>query len=530
MPALAVLAAMSPWLYGVGAAPAAAAPAAPAPVAPAHDAPAAPAPAAPGAPAPAAPAPSPPAPDQREVPPPDPPAADPASAAAPVPDDGDDPPAPPPDPAALAAAQAALTDTSQALRDDVDALRDEVDQLHAQVSALSALKGRMAGYLDVGAFWVGGDGTGFRVDNGGTIYPQYAYAAPWVFLGDPLATAINSRGEPASTGASRAVTQDAIGSSGPTAIVNTAALDLYAGVSDRLSVTAFIDFLPRGRAVSDPNGLFLGDYIDVKLAYAEWQPHVRGLELALQAGKFDSVVGYEYRIQEAPDRTTVTPSLLCRYVCGHPTGVKARAQLLDHRLIVNTAITTGSNFSEGFGFADEVDHNNVPTGSVRASYRLGHSGREVEVGLSGAYGPQDQQPSAAVRQWHSGVDVHGEVGDVEFAAEGVWGAARGKTSTGSDRVPCDLATCLHYKAAYGQVAWRASNTWIPYLRADWRDALHQSGGSFVYVSKLARATVGLRLELGEAVIVKAEYTFNRELGAVPQFPDDIFTSSLVVKF
>jgi hypothetical protein len=112
----------------------------------------------------------------------------------------------------------------------------------------------------------------------------------------------------------------------------------------------------------------------------------------------------------------------------------------------------------------------------------------------------------------------------------VWGHAPGKTSAGAGLAVCDTAPCLKYKAAYGQVAWRASNTWIPYLRVDWRDALHQNGANFVYVSKLARATVGVRAELGDAVIVKAEYTFNHELGDLPQFPDDILTTSLVVKF
>src|SRR6185295_17196997 len=99
---------------------------------------------------------------------------------------------------------------------------------------------------------------------------------------------------------------------------------------------------------------------------------------------------------------------------------------------------------------------------------------------------------SAVRQWHTGVDVHGAIGDVEYAAEGVWGHAPGKTSAGAGLAVCDAAPCLSYKAAYGQVAWRASNTWLPYLRVDWRDALHQHGASFVYVSKLARATVGVR--------------------------------------
>ena len=45
-----------------------------------------------------------------------------------------------------------------------------------------------------------------------------------------------------------------------------------------------------------------------------------------------------------------------------------------------------------------------------------------------------------------------------------------------------------------------------------------------------RATVGVRAEIGDAVILKAEYTYNHELGNIPQFPDDVLTTSLVVKF
>jgi hypothetical protein len=71
---------------------------------------------------------------------------------------------------------------------------------------------------------------------------------------------------------------------------------------------------------------------------------------------------------------------------------------------------------------------------------------------------------------------------------------------------------------------------MPYARVDWRDALHRSGASFIYISQLLRVTAGLHFELGTAVIVKAEYTVNRELGRIPQFDDDVFTSSLVVRY
>jgi hypothetical protein len=68
------------------------------------------------------------------------------------------------------------------------------------------------------------------------------------------------------------------------------------------------------------------------------------------------------------------------------------------------------------------------------------------------------------------------------------------------------------------------------MRVDWRKAEHENGASFVYISDLIRATAGLRAEIGPRVIVKVEGTLNRELGRIPQFPDDVFTSSLVIKY
>jgi hypothetical protein len=71
---------------------------------------------------------------------------------------------------------------------------------------------------------------------------------------------------------------------------------------------------------------------------------------------------------------------------------------------------------------------------------------------------------------------------------------------------------------------------MPYARVDWREALHESGASFVYISNAARVTGGLRFELGTFVILKAEYTHVRELGRLVDFPDDILTTSLVIKW
>jgi len=420
---------------------------------------------------------------------------------------------------------AAVLARMQQMEDRITQLEEDKAVLERKIDAASPLSARFSGYLDVGFFATDGNGAGIRSDIGNVMFPQYAGVVPgsWVFMGDPLSTAINSRGDPATTGDSRAVTFDPIHAQGTSSfIVNNLNLGLLAGIGDEGSVIASVDFVPRNRNVSDPTGLFVGDYIDVKLAYGEWRP-LEGL--ALQAGKFDSVLGREYRALESPDRVGVTPSLICRYTCGRPIGLKARAKLLEDALIVNVAVTNGSHAIEGFPIASETDTNQMKTLAGRASYLVAGT---VDLGVSGAWGAQDLQPDDGVYQWHVGGDLHVDWHDLELTAELVHGRANGKTSPGGPH--CDTAACIHYTGAYGLVGYRITNVLEPFARVDWRDAVHQSGASFVYISQLARLTLGLRAELGPHVIAKAEGTFNRELGRLPQFPDDVFTTSLVLTY
>lgn len=416
------------------------------------------------------------------------------------------------------------------LRQDLESLREDHNQLAQQVQSLAPLSTRVTGYLDFGFYYVSGNGTGIRYDAGYANFPEYRDRVPdsWVFMGDPLATMLNSRGDPANTGDSRAITFNPIHSDGkPGFLLNNLNVALFNGLTENLQVNALIDFVPRGRNVSNPNGLFLGDYVDVKLAYIEYNVPIQKFALSLTAGKFDSIVGYEYRIQESPDRITITPSLICRYVCGRPVGVKARFKFFDNRFSLNLGLTNGSNFVEQFPFYDEADTNYFQTGSGRLAYKF-PVGAGLELGVSGAVGVQDQQPSSDVLQWHYGVDVHLDIRGFDVTAEYVQGNAAGKSSTAIDR--CDLAPCLSYKGAYGLVAYRATNWIMPYVRVDWREALHESGASFVYISNAVRFTGGFRFEIGTHVIVKAEYTHVREIGRLVEFPDDVAVSSLVVKY
>jgi hypothetical protein len=423
-----------------------------------------------------------------------------------------------------------LEEENRRIREDLEQLREDGAFTQNKVDEATRLSGRVSGYLDFGFFYVQGNGSGIRQDAGNSRFPEYAGRVPgsWVFMGDPLSTAVNSRGEPADVGESRAVTFNPIGNQGKASfIANALNLSIFAGIGESLTVNGMFDLVPRSRDVSNPSGLFMGDFLDVKLAYAEYLIPTSKVSFTIDAGKFDSVLGREYRTQESPDRLGVTPSLICRYTCGRPLGIKARAQSTNKTWTANVAVTNGTSFVEMFPFYGEVDTNHAKTGSARLSYRL-PLGTGLEFGASGAYGAQDLQSDDKIIQWHYGFDVHLDWNHVDFTAEFVQGSAEGADAVGNVR--CGSAPCLRYKGAYGQVGYRLTNWLTPYVRADWRDALHESGASFVYVSNLVRFTPGVRFELGTHVILKAEYSVNQELGRIPPIPNDVLTSAMIVKF
>jgi hypothetical protein len=406
---------------------------------------------------------------------------------------------------------------------------DRAKRAHAQATERNRRRFTAHGYLDVGFFYVSGDGRGFRSDPDHTSFPEFAGVIPdyTVFMGDPLSTAINTRGEPADTSGSEAVKFDAINNGGrPSFIVNALNLNPQVAPTDTVFIEGLVDFVPRQRDVSDSSGVFLGDFVDLKLAYVRWKPKTKGAVVAsLYAGKIESVFGREYRRQESPSRMGVTPSLICRYTCGRPVGLKARLEFLrDQALVWNTSLTNGSTLQERFGLSNEVDVNFAPTGTTRLSYDL-PVGAELEFGMSGMLGAQDLQDDDGVGQAQFGFDAYFETRGFSAQAEYVRGAAEGRD--GSEA--CSKVQCLRYHGAYLELAYRATNWLVPYARADYRNALHQDLG-FVYFADLVRATPGLRFELGTHVAVKVEYTFNWELGRVLAFPNDIFTSSAVAYF
>lgn len=412
--------------------------------------------------------------------------------------------------------------------EDANAVARSVD---VRLTSRERFKVDLGGYLDLGFFWVQGNGSGVRRDLDHQSFGNGEFndiLGSWVLAGDPLSTMINSRGDAADLTDSRAVRFDTINSQGrPTFMINAVNLSFRASLDDTWFVTMLVDLLPRERTFG--GGGSVGDFIDVKMASLRWEGRFDWGVLTVNAGKFDSLLGIEYRTQEAPQRLTITPSLICRYTCGRPLGLKVRAELLDSHLELGAAVTNGSSELESFPFSNETDFNFFKTVSGRVAVRLPVLDG-LEITGSGAIGAQDRQRDDGVLQWHLGAAARLEWGRVQVQGEYVIGRANGKdTGQAPEVVKCGTAPCINYKGAYGLVGVRVAWYFVPYVRVDWRQARMRSGLDYAYVSDVFRTTVGVRYEPNSRVAVKAEYTFNAELTGF-QFPNDIFTTSFVVSY
>ncbi len=438
-------------------------------------------------------------------------------------------PEPEPEPVDVTPTPAELAERIEVLEDQAqqaEIVEARVTTLSRNVSSLAHLRRLLTIYLDVGWFHVGGNGAGVRSDIGHRYIRNYDdIPAEWVLIGDPLSTAINARGEPADLGAARAIETDTINSEGnPSFIVNAIGLAISRAVGRGISIAGLVEFLPRPGP----------DLTEVELAHIDYRPSNKH-DLVISIGKIDSVLGVEYRAQNAPNRLTVTPSLLCRYICGRPVGVQAR--LTQGRLLAAMSVTNGDNFNERFEIDTQTSYHRLPTVAAHLQWIL-PIGQGLELGASGAMGPQDGQPAAHVHQWHYGFDLRlRDLDGLDVYAEFVQGKQQGSSAGAAHaadamNVPspvahCGIAQCLTYKAAYVLASHRVRPWLTPYARVDWRDARHQHGIDFLYVTRTMRSTVGLHTVVTSRIIAKLEYTANFEL-YTPQFPNNVLTTSVVV--
>jgi len=432
-------------------------------------------------------------------------------------------PAPPPieTPPEMTADEATtVLDQEEAPADQetVDALVAQQVKQNEQLVTNSQKILNWGGYVDFGFFVPQGDGSGYVQDYGHARYPNLS-GYSWVFLGDLLAPAVNSRGEVADLGSAPGVDRfDSVNSRGaPGFIVNEVNLRLAARPAPNAIITTSVNFTPR------TGGNFsLGDVFDLDLAQLEWLP-TASQRTSIFVGKMESVLGIEYRDRKSDHRFGVTPSLIARYTTGTALGVKVRSKFgEDDWLVIAAAVTNGSNTTEQFHFYDEVDSNAGKTGSARLSVRLPLP-FSLEVGFSGSYGPQDRTTTNTHPMWFFGPDLLADIGPVALKAQWLRGRAAGDPT--QDVYQLDL-----HGGGYLEADVMATGSFGLLGRIEYRDAFVALDPSRAYLTKSWRATAGVRWVATRWATLKAEYLYNGEYGAVPHVRNNVATSSLVLSY
>ncbi|HXU62147.1 MAG TPA: hypothetical protein VN962_10620 [Polyangia bacterium] len=381
------------------------------------------------------------------------------------------------------------------------------------------------GYVDVGFAKAQGNGTSFAPGDG---------RVPADYGVDPFAPAVNARGDVASTDAGgRFVNGFLPRSAGiggnASFLLNTLDVDLkYTAATAPLMVFSRVQLLPRFTGGGDDTRLY------VEQAFGRFVPF-ESQELALSVGKFDSVFGIEYLDNQANIRTGVTPSLVARYTTGQSIGAKLfyRIQLpaIWSAVSLNVAATNSGTFVEALQPPD-ASLTGAPVGSARLGYELNAAAVQVKLGASGMFGPRNDQPQQAVHQRAFGLDARVAFRGLYLSAEYVRvdEGEGGPKTTSQGSFP--IASGFWVRGGYAQVAyafpWSAGllHKLTVYGRYDRRHAWFQG---FTPIT-VDRFTGGLRFELWDSVLLKAEYVANRELAGAPTVANNVFTSSLVYSF
>ena len=445
-------------------------------------------------------------------------------------------PAPPPDETGEDGVDDEDGAASAPVEDDerYEALQEEVRQLRGVVAGRKPAY-TLTGYADVGFFAAQGDGTGYIEDIGppaARYFPQYAGQYGWVFLGDILSPAINSRGEPADLGNPPGIDRlDLIDSNGaPGFIVNEVNLTLNGAFAPTILGMASLDFMPR-----TGTNFRLGDAFEIDIAQLEWRVGNQQ-RTSIFLGKVDSVIGIEYRWRKSNQRFGITPSLIARYTTGTPVGIKFRTHLgPDDLVTVAGALTNGSSVIEPFGFYDETDSNAGKTVSGRVSI-IPPLPFRLELGFSGLYGAQDRALDSRHPIWFAGADLQVSWSRLWLAAEFLRGSSDGEVGPAIDLAHRVYGLRLNnggYVQLVGAV-WRFVGVLV---RAEMRDAFVwlgdptlPGGAERLYVTKSWRLTGGLRFAISERVVAKIEYLHNGEYGGVPPISNDVLTSSVVMSY
>jgi hypothetical protein len=379
------------------------------------------------------------------------------------------------------------------------------------------------GYIDVGFAKAQGNGTSFQP---GDLRVPADYGV------DTFATAVNSRGDVASTDSGGLFTNGflprSVGIGGnPSFLINTANVDLrYTATEVPVLIFTRVQLLPRLESTGSTT------HVVMEQAFGRVTP-LKSVELTVSVGKFDSIFGIEYLDNQANFRVGVTPSLLARYTTGQSVGAKVfyRHQIaaLAAAVSLNAAATNSGTFVEALQAPDRS-----LTGTPVLSGRIGLETNEerfsVKLGASGVTGPRNDQADSAAEQVMWGLDARIVVptftlsGELVRVSEGE-GTIVGK-QTGAGTFP--VASSFSARGFWIQGAEELPLPLGPvrltvYSRYDRR---HAGFHAFIPIT-VDRITLGLNVRVGQNIQVKGELLFNRELEGAPQVDNNVYTSSIV---
>jgi hypothetical protein len=381
---------------------------------------------------------------------------------------------------------------------------------------------RILGYVDLGWAKAGGDGTSFAPND---------VRVPADYGVDTFAPAVNSRGDVASTNSGGRFTNgflpESVGIGGHGSfLINTIDLDVrYVAPSAPLMLFTRLQVLPRFSGAGQSTTIL------AEQAFARLIPF-SSQEIAVTAGKFDSVFGIEYLENEANLRTGITPSLIARYTTGQGLGVKAfyRRQItsLWSAFSLNVSATNGGNMVSPLQ-PQNASLTGTPVVSARLGYELNLPSLEIKLGLSAMDGPRNDQTQPGVRQKAIGADARIEAGPLEVRGEWIHLT---QDEGGDDKIndlgPQTVVSEFYVTGGYVQVALGFE---LPepfkkvsvYGRYDRR---HAEFEGFVPIT-VDRITAGARLDVWDNLALKGEVLKNRELAGAPDVDNDVVTSSLV---
>ena len=379
------------------------------------------------------------------------------------------------------------------------------------------------GYLDIGFALAQGDGTSFAPGDSRT---------PADYVTDTFATAVNSRGDVASTDTTRETNgflPRSMGIGGkPSVLVNNLNQDLrFSSADDRVMIFARAQLLPRYGSAGNQTELW------VEQAFARLLPFA-SLELALTLGRFDPVFGIEYLDNPSNLRVGVTPSLIARYTTGQCLGAKLfyrfHIPVLWSSFSFNISASNGGTLVEALQPVD-VSLTGRPVWAGRFGYELGLAHFQLKLGASGLHGPRNDQRDSNVQQTNLGFDGRIYLAGLSLSGEWIYfeeELGTGTKMTGAGAQP-GWATAFEVRGWYAQLAYRLPVSWTAlsgitvYARLDHRRAQF-AGNPWVETRRL---TPGLRLDLWNNVAIKGEWLFNREAAGALPVNNDVGVVSMV---